>query len=96
MTPHADEAVAVIRQRDRSGHDSPGNGHFPDIGQQLTLHLFWRHTPLLVGERRGNCERDLAEISRAEADQIAVGLAVRYWLADATRLPQVLSAVGPR
>jgi hypothetical protein len=29
----------VIRQRDRSDHDYPDIGHFPDIGQQLTWRL---------------------------------------------------------
>jgi hypothetical protein len=47
---------------------------------------------MLVDDRRGNCEWDLAEISRAEAGQIAAELAHRHWPADAARLPWVLSA----
>ena len=90
--PRAGEAVAVIRQRDRSDHDYPGIGHFPDIGQQLTWQLSWKHTPMLVDDQRGNCEWDLAEISRAEAEQIAAGLAARHWPPDAARLPWVASA----
>src|SRR5258707_36086 len=82
----------AIRQRDRSDHDYPGIGHFPDLGQQLTWQLSWRHTPMLVDDRRGNCEWDLAEISRAEAEQIAADLAARHWPPDAARLPWVLSA----
>ena len=90
--PRAGEAVAVIRQRDRSDHDYPGIGHFPDIGQQLTWQLSWKHTPMLVDDQRGNCEWDLAETSRAEAEQITAGLAARHWPADAARLPWVVSA----
>jgi hypothetical protein len=89
--PRAGEPVAVIRQRDRSDHDYPDIGHFPDIGQQLTWQLSWKHTAMLVDDRRGNCEWDLAEISRAEAEQIAAELAHRHWPADAVRLPWVLS-----
>jgi hypothetical protein len=33
FVPRGGEVVAVIRQRDRSDHDYPGVGHFPDIGQ---------------------------------------------------------------
>jgi hypothetical protein len=47
---------------------------------------------MLVDDRRGNCEWDLAEISRADAEQIAAELAHRHWPADAARLPWVLSA----
>jgi hypothetical protein len=90
--PRAGEAVAVIRQRDRSDHDYPGIGHFPDIGQQLTWQLSWKHTTMLIDDRRGNCEWDLAEISRAEVEQIAAGLAARHWPPDAARLPWVVSA----
>jgi hypothetical protein len=89
--PRAGEPVAVIRQRDRSDHDYPGIGHFPDIGQQLTWQLSWKHTPMLVDDRRGNCDWDLAEISRAEAQSTA-GLAARHWPPDAARLPWVASA----
>jgi hypothetical protein len=73
-------------------HDDPGIGHFPDIGQQLTWRLSWKHTPVLVDDRRGNCEWDLAEIGRAEAGQIAAELAQSHWPAGAARLPWVLSA----
>ena len=71
--PGAGEAVAVIRQRDRSDHDYPDIGHFPDIGQQMTWRLWWEHTAMLVEEAHGSCDYDLAEISRAEAEQIAAG-----------------------
>ena len=83
FAPRAGDPIAVIRQRDRSDHDYPGTGHFPDIGQQLTWQLSWKHTPMLVDDRRGNCEWDLAEISRAEAEQITAGLAARHWPPDA-------------
>jgi hypothetical protein len=68
---------------------SPDLGHFPDLGQAITWRLWWKHTPMLVGDRRGNCGEDLAEVSRAEAEQIA---AERHWPADAARLPWVASA----
>ena len=41
---------------------------------------------------RGNCEWDIAEISRGEAEQITAGLAARHWPPDAARLPWVASA----
>ena len=40
----------MIRQRDRSDHDYPDVGHFPDIGQQMTWQLWWKHTAMLVEE----------------------------------------------
>jgi len=86
------EPFAVIRQRDRSDHDYPGIGHFPDIGQQLTWRLWWEHTPMLVEEAHGGADEDIAEISRAQAGQIAAGLAARHWPPDAARLPWVASA----
>jgi RNase P subunit RPR2 len=86
------EAVAVIRQRDRSDHDYPDVGHFPDIGQQMTWRLWWEHTTMLVEEARDGCDYDLAEISRGEAEQIAAGLAARYWPPGTGRLPWVACA----
>jgi hypothetical protein len=86
------EAVAVIRQRDRSDHDYPDLGHFPDIGQQMTWRLWWEHTAMLVDDRRGNCDYDLTEIGRTEAEQIAAGLAAPHWPPEAARLPWVASA----
>jgi hypothetical protein len=90
--PRAGEPVAVIRQRDRRDHDYLDIGHFADIGQQLNWQLSWNHTPMLADYRRGNCEWDLAEICRAEAEQIAADLAARYWPPEAARLPWVISA----
>jgi len=86
------EAVAVIRQRDRSDHDYPDIGRFPDIGQQMTWWLWWEHTTMLVEEAHGGCDYDLSEISRAEAEQITAGLATRSWPPDAAQLPWVASA----
>ena len=90
--PRGGEVIAAIRQRTRSDHDYPDIGHFPDIGQQLTWRLWWEHTPMLVDDARGNCDYDLAEISRDEAEQIAAELAARTWPPDAARLPWVASA----
>jgi hypothetical protein len=90
--PDAGKAIAVIRQRDRSDHDYPDIGHFPDIGQQMTWQLWWQHTAMLVEEAHGGCDYDLTEISRAEAEQIAAALAAPYWPPDAARLPWVASA----
>ena len=89
--PGGGEAVAVIRQRDRSDHDYPDVGHFPDTGQQMTWGLWWEHTAMLVEEARGGCDYDLAEVSRGEAEQIAGGLAASHWPPDAARLPWVAS-----
>jgi hypothetical protein len=72
------EVVAVIRQRDRSNHDYPGIGHFPDLGQQMTCWLWWEHTTMLVEEARDGCDFDLTEISRDQAVQITAGLAVGH------------------
>jgi hypothetical protein len=80
------EPFAVIRQRTRS--DDP----YPDRGQQMTWRLCWEHTPMLVEEAHGGTDADIAEISRAEADQIIAGLAARYWPPDAARLPWVACA----
>jgi hypothetical protein len=93
MTPHADEAVAVIRRRDRSDDGSPGIAHFPCTGQQLTWHQSWKHTPVLAGDRL--VDWGLAKISRTDPEQPAVGLAACRWLPDAAGLPWVRSA-GPR
>jgi hypothetical protein len=89
--PRGGEPVAVIRQRDRSDHDYPGIGHFPDTGQQMTWRLWWEHTAMLVEDARASCDFDLAEISRGEAEQIAAGLAAPHWPPDAARLPWVAS-----
>ncbi len=86
------EPFAVIRQRDRSDHDYPDIGHFPDIGQQMTWRLWWEHTSKLVEEAHGGADADIAEISRVEAEQITAGLAARYWPADAAGLPWVACA----
>lgn len=84
---------AVIRQRDRSDHDYPDIGHFPDIGQQMTWRLWLReHTSKLVEEAHGGADEDIAEISRAEAEQITAGLAARYWPPDAAWLSWVAYA----
>lgn len=85
--PGNGDPVAVIRQRDRSDHDYPDIGHFPDIGQQMIWQLWWEHTTMLIDDRRGNCVWDITEISRAEAEQITAGLAARNWPPDAARLP---------
>ena len=50
---------------------------------------------MLVDDARGNCDYDLAEISRDETEQIAAELAARNWPPDAARLPWVAS-VYPR
>ena len=71
------EPFAVIRQRTRSDHDYPDIGHFPDIGQQMTWRLWWEHTSMLVEEAHGGADEDIAEISRAEAEQITARLAAR-------------------
>ena len=85
-SPVDGEPVAVIRHRTRSDCGSP------DRGQMLTWRLWWKHTPMLVDDRRGNCEWDITRISRQQAEQIAAGLAARHWPADAARLPWVASA----
>ena len=85
--PRGGEVAAVIRQRDRSDHDYPGTGHFPGTGQQLTWRLWREHTTLLIQDARASCDYDLAEISRAEAREIAAGLAACHWPPDAARLP---------
>jgi len=90
--PGGGEVVAVIRRRDRSDHDYPGIGHFPDTGQQMTWRLWWEHTAMLVEDARASCDYDLAEISRGEAGQIAAGLAAGNWPPGAARLPWVASA----
>ncbi len=76
----------MTRQRTRSDRA------FPDLGQMLTWPLWWQHTPMPVDDRRGNCERDLAGISRQHAGQIAAGLAAGRWTADAARPPWVAPA----
>ena len=86
------EPFAVIRQRDRSDHDYPDIGHFPDTGQQMTWQLWWEHTSKLVEEAHGGADEDIAEIGRAEAEQITARLATGNWPPDAARLPWVASA----
>jgi len=83
------EPFAVIRQRTRS--DYP----YPDRGQMMTWRLCWEHTPMLVEEAHGGADEDIAEISGAEAEQVAAGLAARYWPPEAARLPWV-ACVYPR
>jgi hypothetical protein len=62
-------------------------------GEIMTWRLDWHHTPLLVEiASGGSVTEDLVPVSHDEAAQIAVGLAVRYWPADAARLPWVASA----
>jgi hypothetical protein len=85
--PRGGEAVAVIRQRDRSDHDYPGIGHFPDLGQQMTWHLWWEHASMLVEEARASCDNDLARISRDQAESITAELAAPHWPPDAARHP---------
>ena len=85
------EPVAVIRQRDRSDHDYPDIGHFPDTGQQMTWRLWWEHTAMLVEDARGSCDWDLTETSRDDAQAIAAELAARHWPPDAAQLPWVTS-----
>jgi hypothetical protein len=80
------EPFAVIRQRTRS--DDP----YPDRGQQMTWRLCWEHTTMLVEEAHGGADADIAEISRARAEQITAGLAARYWPPEAARLPWVTAA----
>ena len=80
------EPFAVIRQRTRS--DEP----YPDRGQQMTWRLCWEHTSMLVEEAHGGADAAIAEITRAEAEQITAGLAARYWPPEAARLPWVASA----
>jgi hypothetical protein len=88
-----DEAVAVIRQRDRSDHDYPDIGHFPDLGQELTWQLSWQHTTMLIDDRRGNCVWDITQISRDQAGQTAAELAARWWPPDAAP-PAALGRLG--
>ena len=78
--------VAVIGRRTRSGYP------FPDLGQVMAGRLWWEHTPMLIGDVRGNCVEGSTEIGRRGAGQIAAGLAACHWPADAARLPWVASA----
>jgi RNase P subunit RPR2 len=90
-----DAPFAVIRQRTRSDHDYPDIGHFPDTGQQMTWRLWWEHTSMLVEEAHGGADEDIAEISRAEAEQITARLAASHWPPDAAQLPWVASPYPP-
>ena len=80
------EPFAVIRQRTRS--DYP----YPDRGQMMTWRLCWEHTAMLVEEAHGGADADIAEITRAEAEQITAGLAARHWPPETVRLPWVACA----
>jgi hypothetical protein len=80
------EPSAVIRQRTRS--DDP----YPDLGQQRTWRLCWEHTPMLAEQAHGGADADIAQITRAKAEQITAGLAARYWPPGAARLPRVAAA----
>jgi hypothetical protein len=51
--------------------------------------LCWEYTSTLVDEAHGGADVDIAEITRAEAEQITAGLAARCWPPDAARLPWV-------
>lgn len=82
----------VIRQRDRSDHDYPGFGRFPDTGQQMIWRLYWEHTSKLAEEAHGGADEDIVEISRAEAEQITAGLAACNRPLDAAWLPWVAAA----
>ncbi len=53
----------------------------------MTWRLCWEYTSMLVEEAHGGADADIAEISRAEAEQITAGLAARYWPPDAAGLP---------
>jgi hypothetical protein len=82
----------VIRQRTRSDHDYPGLGPIPDLGQQLTWQLCWEYTTKLAEEAHGGADEDIAETTRAEAEQMMAALAARRWPPEAARLPWVASA----
>ena len=81
----------VIRQRDRSDHDYPGFGRFPDTRAADDLAAVLGAHPKLVEEAHGGADEDIAEISRDEAEQITAGLAAWHWPPGAARLPWVLS-----
>jgi hypothetical protein len=88
-SPGSGEPFAVIRQRTRSDYPSA------DLGQQMTWRLCWEHTSTLAEEAHGGADADIAEISRAEAEQITAGLAARCWPPEAARLAWV-ACVYPR
>jgi hypothetical protein len=67
----------------------------PDLGQQMTWRLCWEHTTMLAEEAHGGTDANIAEITRAEAEQITAGLAARYRPPEAARLPRV-ACVYPR
>jgi hypothetical protein len=87
----------VIRQRDRSDHDYPGFGRFPDTGQQMTWRPCWEHTSKLAEEAHSGADEDIAKISQTDAEQIMARLAAANWLPGAARLPWIaaLPAVTP-
>jgi len=80
-------AVASLGQIHGEIHVSPQG---PEAGIEETLDGV--HVAGHWGDRRGNCERDLAGISRQHAGQIAAGLAAGRWTADAARPPWVAPA----
>ena len=51
----------MIRQRTRSDYSCP------DLGQMLTWRLSWQHPPMLIDDRRGNCDEDITPVSREQA-----------------------------
>jgi RNase P subunit RPR2 len=80
------EPFAVIRQRTRSDRQ------FPDLGQQLAWQLSWEHTTLLAEDARGEATAHIVQISRSEAEHIAVSLAHRCWPPDAAQLRWIKTA----
>ena len=82
----------MIRQRDPQRPRLPRPRAYPDLGQQMTWRLCWEHTSTLAEEAHGGADADIAEISRAEAEQITARLAARHWPPQAARLPWVASA----
>ena len=55
----------------------------------------WEHTSKLVEEDHGGADGVIAQISRAEAEQITTKLAASNWPPDAARLLWVASAYPP-
>jgi hypothetical protein len=84
--PRGGEAVAVIRQRDRSDHDYPGIGHFPDTGQKMNRRLWWEHLDARRGRPRQQRLLPHPDQPR-QAESIVAGLAART---DARHRPAAL------
>jgi hypothetical protein len=82
-SPSSPGPIAAIRERARSDR------RYPDIGEEMNWRLQWQHTTLLVDDARADCSYHIAVISRDEAEEIAAGLAARYWPSDAAQLPWV-------